>query len=118
MKKTLRIAALLASLFAANAQATILFYANNEIGGTIQFSDLACHDLKGLPRLAKMKGLASMIVDSRGVPVLLGCYAVHAPNIAVTWADGTMRLYPAANVTWTDEGREEIAQAQAQSGGK
>jgi hypothetical protein len=116
MKKTLRIAALIASLFAANAQATILFYANNEVGGTIQFSDLACHDLKGAPRLAKMKGMASMIVDSRGVPLMFGCYSVHAPNIAVTWSDGTMRFYPAANVTWTDEGREEVQQAAANAG--
>lgn len=115
MKKTLSVlVASLLSIGAATAHATVLFYAPNTSGGTIQFSDMPCSDLKGAPRVLKKKtGLVSVIIDSGGSPVMFGCYSIHNPNIVVTWEDGSPRFYPVANVTWTDEGRAEIEAAKA-----
>ncbi|WP_250533950.1 hypothetical protein [Caballeronia sp. AZ10_KS36] len=95
-----------AALLATSAHATILMYTQNEAGGTIQFSDMPCSKLDGIPQLAGREGLTSVIVDSAGRPTAFGCYSYNEPNIVVLWQSGAQRWYNPAGISMTAAGKK------------
>jgi hypothetical protein len=103
MKKTIVASLLAAAAFSAHAE--FLMYTDNEAGGLIQFSDMACSKITGFPKLSHMQGLGAVITDAAGRAVLLGCYRYTEPNLQVTWANGEMRFYRADSVTFTAAGK-------------
>lgn len=96
----------LAALLATSAHATIIMYVQNQNGGLIEFSDMACSKLDGIPRLKSMDGYAATIVDSTGVASMIGCYTYSEPSLNVTWDDGSQRYYQASMVTLTAAGKK------------
>ncbi|MDR5756986.1 hypothetical protein [Caballeronia sp. LZ035] len=104
MKRTLLAAA--AALLATSAHATILMYTQNDAGGTIQFSDMPCTKIEGIPQLSSREGLTSVIIDGSGSAVGFGCYTYAEPNIVVTWQNGQQRWYNPAGLSITAAGKK------------
>ncbi|HET8700343.1 MAG TPA: hypothetical protein VFL97_01600 [Nitrococcus sp.] len=100
MKKAIVSAVIGASVFAGSVMAQTVFYAPNDDGGIIGFTDQGCGD--GLSYIA--------YGTTRSGPGLVGCYTVDwsMDTMLVQWSQIGFYTYPISRLTFNPNYRQPV----------